>query len=53
MKPLSETEISDILEAEHHTYPSRVPLCEINFRNSKCFEQFRSSGIAFEAEEAF
>jgi hypothetical protein len=51
LKPLSHQEIRDILNDESHRFPRRFPICEINFRSRKCFELFRSSGIADEIAE--
>jgi hypothetical protein len=51
LKPLTRAEVEEIIEAEDHKYPARVPLCEIRFRNRKTFEAFRASGLADETDE--
>jgi len=53
LKRLSKAEILDIVDADGHAYPRMVPLCEIDFRNLKSFEVFRSSGLADEADTPF
>ncbi len=47
IKPLQTDEITQA----HPSYPTRVCLCEIQFRNRKLFEVFRSSGLADETDE--
>ncbi len=49
LKPLTQTEVDEVIQ--DRTYPARVPLCEIRFRNRKCFEVFRASGLAEEIDE--
>jgi hypothetical protein len=50
LKALSRDEVEEIIEAETHEYPARVPLCEIRFRSLKSFETFRASGLADETD---
>jgi hypothetical protein len=45
LKPLSQADLTDIIEAESHFYPSKVPLIEIRFLSSKYMELAMSAGI--------
>lgn len=51
LKPLSREEIEEIIEAEDHEYVARIPLCEVRFRNRRCFETFRASDLADQTDE--
>jgi hypothetical protein len=49
VKPLSTTEISDIIEAAGFIYGSLIPLIEICFRSRKHFDLARVKGLVHDA----
>ena len=50
LTPLSDADISDIIGAEDHRYPSMVPIVEIGFRNKNNLDRALSAGFVRDAD---